>query len=97
MYDIGTVLRFTVKEGNAALDISAATVKKLKLRKKDKSTVEFDMDFTTDGTDGQVEYVTLADDIDQKGKWQAQVYLEMPGGKWHTSKVDVEVDDNVDS
>lgn len=95
--DVGTVLRFTVKEQNVALDISGATVKKLKLKKKDKTTVEFDMEFTTDGTDGQVEYTTQANDIDQKGKWYAQVYLEMPSGKWHTSKVEIEVDDNVDT
>lgn len=96
--DIGTVLRFTVKEQNVALDISAATVKTLKLRKKDKTVIERDLDFTTDGTDGDVEYVTVDGDIvGNKGKWLAQVYLEMPGGKWHTSKVEVEVDDNVDT
>ena len=99
LLDEGTVLRFTIKEGSAALDVSSATVLTLKLKRKDKTIQEHDMVFTTDGTDGKVEYVTLTGDIPagNKGKWQAQVYLEMPGGKWHTSKVDVEVDDNVDS
>jgi hypothetical protein len=96
--DIGTVLRFTVKEGTSILDVSGASVKTLKLLKKDKTVDYFDLDFYTDGTDGIVEYTTTSgSDIDQKGKITAQVYLEMAGGKWHTSKVDIEVDDNVDT
>ena len=94
--DIGTVLRFTVLENDVAADISLATVKTLKLRKTDRTVIERTMQFSTDGSDGKVEYITILDDIDMDGRWTAQVYLEMPSGKWHTSKVPIDVLSNVD-
>ena len=96
--DIGTILRFTVTENGVAADISSATVKTLKLRKSDtdRTVIERTMAFTTDGSDGKVQYTTVADDIDIDGVWQAQVYLEFLSGKWHTSRVNIEVGDNVD-
>lgn len=93
--DIGTVLRFTVKENGVALDLSSCTDLNLHLQKKDKSVITRDLSFTTDGTDGKVEYVTTYGDIDQKGKWKAQVFLTMTSGSWHTSIVELDVEANV--
>lgn len=93
--DIGTVLRFIVKENGAPLDISEATLLMLCLQKKDKSVIDRPLVFTTDGTDGQVEYVTVYGDIDQKGTWKAQVFYGSTSGSWHTTIVDLDVDDNV--
>jgi len=93
--DIGTILRFTVTENGIPVDMSAATTKKLLLEKKDKTTVEHDLVYTTDGTDGKVEYVTVLGDLDQKGKLKAQVYLETTDGKWHTSTYEWDVGANI--
>ena len=93
--DIGTVLRFTIKEAGVPLDLSSATTKKLRLEKKDKTALEKELVFTTSGSDGKVEYVTVLGDLDQKGKLRAQVYLESADGKWHTSIVEWEVEANI--
>ncbi len=93
--DVGTVLRFTIKEAGVPLDLASVTSKKLKLEKKDKTTLYKDLSFTTSGSDGKVEYITAAGDLDQKGKLRAQVYLESSDGKWHTSIVEWEVEANI--
>lgn len=93
--DEGTLIEITVEENKIALNISTATVKVLKIQRKDKTVFQKDMDFVTDGSDGKLKYITSGSDIDMKGTWKGQVYLEMPGGKWHTSKFDMEVDDNL--
>jgi len=96
--DIGTILRFTVKDGGVAVDCSSGSAG-LKLLKRDKTVIQRDMEFYTDGTDGIFQYTTSGSDIDSgKGKWIAQLHLYLPG-TWHghTSKVEIEVDDNVDT
>ena len=99
--DIGTGLRFTIKENNVALDLPNAGIAEddivLHLQKKDKTVIFRPVEYATDGKDGKVIYFTQAGDIDQKGKWSGQVYLESTSGSWHTSKVTIEVDDNLDS
>jgi len=94
--DIGSIIRFTVKELGAVLDISAATAKKIFLQKKDKTIITVDALFTTDGTDGKIEYITSGSDfLTPFGKWKGQGYVEMDGGSWHTSIVDIEVGSNL--
>jgi hypothetical protein len=94
--DIGTPLRFTIKENNVPVDLSTdCQWKILHLEKKDKTVVDFPMYFVTDGVDGKVEYVTQEGDIDQKGKWKAQIFIGMTSGSWHTSIATLEVEDNI--
>ncbi len=83
--DTGTRFELTIKEGNVAVDISSATVKTIKFQKPDNLTVSKTADFTTDGTDGKIDYVSITNDIDVKGEWKIQGYIEMPSGKFHTS------------
>lgn len=92
-----TVLRFTVKENGAIVPLSSGSAL-LKLKKK-KEVIIREMEFYTDGTDGILQYVTKTGDIEgDKGKWTAQIELVLPG-VWHghSSKAEVEVDDNVDT
>lgn len=91
--DVGTLILITIKEGSAAVDISSATVQQFDFKKKDGTTFTVDTQFFTDGTDGVMEYITLAGDIDQVGKWSVQPYLEMPNWQGHTQKVDFRVGD----
>jgi hypothetical protein len=95
--DEGTILRFTITEDGTALDVSSGSPGTLILAKKDKSFILRDTEFLTDGKDGIVQYTTIEDDIDTKGDWKAQIYLELPGGKWHTSIAEFSVEDNLDA
>ena len=89
--DIGTKFLITIKEGTSAVDISGATIKQLKFKRKDGTVFEVDADFETDGTDGVLEYITEDGDINQVGKWSVQPYLEMPSWQGHTQKIDFRV------
>jgi hypothetical protein len=80
--DVGTVIQVTVMENDVALDISAATVKQLIFRKPGDTIVTKDAEFVTDGSDGKIDYTTVAGDLDQDGTWEIQAYIEMGGGKW---------------
>lgn len=94
--DVGTRLGVTVKEGGSVVDISGATAtKQIKLYKPSGTTVTKDADFTTDGTDGKMEYVTVADDLDEVGVWRIQGYLSFDGWTGHTDISEFEVFENL--
>jgi len=88
MLDIGTVFRATVLDScnpRTAADISAATTTELRFTAPDGTVADQTAAFTTDGTDGQIQYATLANDLDQEGNWQLQGHVITPGGEWRTS------------
>src|SRR5574341_746475 len=93
--DIGTVIEITVKENDAPLNLSDATVKKFVFRKATGTAVEKTASFSTDGSNGKLRYVTIANDIDAAGRWTLQVYIETPGGKWHTDEIAFRVLENI--
>ena len=68
--DLGVSLRIEVQENNAAIDISTSTARAILLTKPDGSQITRTAVYVTDGTDGQIEYVTVSGDIDQLGNWQ---------------------------
>ena len=80
--DIGaTIIVTIVDENDAVLDISTATTKQLKFEKGTSRTVVTQTAvFTTDGTDGKVEYVTVADDLDELGLWYVQPHIILAAG-----------------
>lgn len=82
--DVNTIIERTVKDQNGSIvDLSSVTVKKFVLTKPDRTKVEWDAAFTTDGTDGKIRYVIDVGDLDLSGDWKLQVYLEFPVGiKW---------------
>lgn len=82
--DIGTIFRATVKDGGVAKDISSATKIELTFRKPDGTEATKTATFTTDGSDGKMQYTSVLNDLDQAGRWILQGYLETPAGKWHT-------------
>lgn len=99
--DIGTGLRFTIKENNVAVNLPGEGISQsdmvLHLQKKDKTVIFRPVEYNTDGSDGKVVYYTKLGDIDQKGKWSAQIYLQSTSGSWHTSVVELIVEDNLDT
>ena len=84
--DIGTILRATLEDSGTVVDVSTATVKQIKLQKPDGTDVTKTAVFTTDGSDGKIQYVTVADDLDQSGEWKIQGYVEMPNWQGHSAK-----------
>jgi hypothetical protein len=79
--DIGTVLELALTETIAgiatAVDISAATVKDITLRRPDLTTVTRAGVFVTDGTDGLITITTISGDLSMDGCYSLQVYLEL--------------------
>lgn len=80
--DEGTIFRSTLQEDGAAVNVSTATLKRISFKKPDGSIVQKVAVFTTDGSDGQIEYVAITGDLDLVGVWTMWGYVEMPVGKW---------------
>lgn len=72
--DFGLKIVITVvKADGSPRDVSASTAMNVILRKPDKSTVAKTAAFTTDGTDGRLEYsIEDASVLDVAGKWTAR-------------------------
>ncbi len=85
--DYGAALRLRVTDDGEAVDLSLATVKRIKLRKPDGVVVTKDAEFTNDGTDGNMQYTLVAGDLDVAGRWRWQGYLAgVSGFTGHTSE-----------
>lgn len=98
--DYGTLIKVLVKDidsnGNAAAeDISAATTKNIILKKPSGTKLTKTGSFTTDGSDGYIQYRTVSGDIDTAGDWELQVYLVEPSGAWYTDIVKLKVYPNL--
>jgi hypothetical protein len=81
--DIGTAFIVTVKdEDEAIVDVSTATTKQIIFKKSDGSVVTKTASFVTDGTDGQIKYVSVADDLDVAGLWYLQAFIDFGSTEW---------------
>jgi len=95
---VGTIFRWTIKDKDGPINISSASLKKVKFLKPDGSQLEYDLAFSTDpldtgtGSDGRVEYTTIVNDIDQEGKFEWQLKLTINAWTDHTSKGSFVVD-----
>lgn len=86
--DIGTTIKATiVDQDGTALDVSAATTLQLLFLKPNGVLETKTATLTGDGTDGIIQYVTIADDLDVPGVWKSQGYI-VDAGKQHKSSVD---------
>jgi len=98
--DYGTTLKVLVKDidsnGNsAAEDVSAATTLNIILKKPDGTKLTKTASFSSDGTDGYIQYVTEEGDIDTVGDWELQAYIVEPSGAWYTDIVNFKVYSNL--
>ena len=82
--DVGTQFERTVKDGDVAVDLSAATTKEIKFKPPSGPTKVKSAIFLTDGTDGILTYTTIADDLDELGKWELQVHVVIAAGDFNT-------------
>lgn len=82
--DIGTILEATIKNINTVVDISTATTKSILLQKPSGAVLTKAGNFTTDGTDGKLDYTTISGDLDESGVWQIQSHVINAVGDWHS-------------
>ena len=74
---LSIVMPITDQDGDV-VDISAATVKTISLKKPDATITNYAAEFYTDGTDGLLKYETVQGDLDTKGIWEAQASVTHP-------------------
>ncbi len=68
------------KETGVLLNVSGATTKEIKLRSPSGIVKVKTASFVNTGSDGQIQYTTIAGDIDEVGIWTSFPYLEGVGG-----------------
>lgn len=84
--DIGTIFKRTITDSTTglAVDCSGATTKQMIFRKPSGTLLTKTASFTSTGVDGNIQYATIADDLDTVGEWNVEVYVVLTGGAWHS-------------
>ena len=80
--DIGTIFRITLVDCGEPVDISLASIKTILFSDPDGDVVAQTAEFTTDGSDGKIEYVTVDEDLNSIGTWKIQGKVVTPSGSW---------------
>ena len=94
--DIGTIFRLTIVDcDDVFIDISSATTKTISFRKADGTTVTKTGVFYTNGTDGIIDYISVADDLDMSGSWKIQAFVILSTGEWSSDIGTFTVYDNL--
>ena len=98
--DIGTIFRVTVYDttstgGSTVADISAATTKQMVFERPDGTTFTKTAVFTTDGSDGNIQYISVDGDLNVAGTWHLQAYVVTPAGTWNTNVGNFRVYENL--
>lgn len=81
-----------IVDGNAH-DVSGATVKQIKFRSPSGTEYTKSAVFATDGSDGVVQFLSVADFPDEVGTWEYEAYIEDNGQTYHTDIVKFVVGD----
>lgn len=77
--DIGVVFTATVKDGGAVVDVSGMSGASMVFNGPGSAVKTKTAAFTTDGTDGKVDYTTVSGDLDVPGRWTVQVVINYTG------------------
>ena len=100
--DIGTIFRVTVYDttstgGTTVADISTASEASMKFTFKRPDGTTFDRTpvFTTDGSDGNIQYLSVDGDLNEPGRWHLQAYVPTSAGSWRTSAGSFRVHENL--
>lgn len=91
--DIGTIFRITLSDSNGIVDISGATVMEIHFKKGDNTTIVRTASHTTDGTDGKLEYASIAGDLSISGNWKMEGFITLPSGSWTSDCLEFAVAD----
>ena len=82
--DVGTKFLVTVTDGTTAVDISSATTKQLIFQKPSGTKLTKATVFTSDGTDGKMQYSVVTDDFDEAGSYKLQGKVVISDGTFYT-------------
>ncbi len=94
--DIGTSFIVTIlDQDDDVIDISIATTKELIFKKPDATVVTKTASFYTNGTNGQLVYVTEDGDLDMHGLWSIQAHIVTASVEYKTSIYEFRVERNV--
>lgn len=94
--DVGTDLVVRVlDEDGEAVDISAASVKTIKLKAPGADAVSLTAELDTTGADGRMKYVSLAATFPAAGEYRIQGYVEVGAAKFHTEPATFDVGVNL--
>jgi hypothetical protein len=93
--DIGTIFEITLKDGDAIVDLQLATTMEILFLPPNKVAVTQTAVHKTDGSDGIIQYTTLADDLDQVGRWKIQAHVILPAGEWKSDVAEFKVHSNL--
>lgn len=96
LLNIGITFLVTVRDQDGNIvDLSAASLKNIILVKPDRTKMTKTADFYTDGSDGKIKYVSVANDLDVIGIWRIQAYVEVGAKKLYTDISSFKVHDNL--
>jgi PKD repeat protein len=93
--DINVLFVITLKDNTTVVDISSATTKEIIFKKSDGTTLTKTALFSTDGTDGKVQYATISGDINMSGLWSVQAHIISSSGEWKSSVANFDVYGNI--
>ncbi len=82
--DIGTVFELTIKDGTVVVDVSGQTTMEVIFLSPGGTRTAKGASFKTNGTDGVIQYTTVADDLNEEGRWQIQGHVVLAAGDWKT-------------
>ncbi len=89
--DIGTVFRLTiVDQDGAVVDVSSDPSPEIKFKVGSQVLTKL-ATFTTNGTDGIIQYTSVSGDLTPGGNWTMQGHVILTSGEWHTTKVEFKV------
>ena len=82
--DVGTKFLVTVTDGSSAVNISSATTKELIIKKPSGTKLTKATSFTSDVTDGKMQYSIASDDLDEAGSYKLQGKVVISDGTFYT-------------
>lgn len=95
---VGTTFRATIKDqDNVVVNVSGAATKELIFKKPvTGALITKAAAFTTDGTNGKIEYKTVAGDIDEIGTWEWNPHVIISAGnEWYSDPLEFVVKDKL--
>lgn len=80
---VGVLFKVTLIDcGGSAIDISSVITKQFWFQDPNNATYTKTATFVTDGTDGQLEYVTGSGFLTPAGKWRFQAFVASVSGNY---------------
>jgi hypothetical protein len=96
--NIGDTVEFRItvkKDPTTPLNLGGASLLQMIFMKPDNSKFVRAAILVTDGSDGKMKYKVSSSELDMKGWWKLQGYIELASDKLHTQIAEFEVFDNL--